>query len=364
MKYKFVVLFLFLNILFSCESRNKTDKNSDITVRDKKLSEPNGETAGEIIPVLRGCGYDYNSTPKNLKIYLPRARELNQIENILKFSGLSQNFRIYSASIENAFATIIDDTRYILYDPKLLDNVDKESNTYWASMSILAHEVGHHLSGHTITNLGSNPKFELEADKYSGFVLYKMGASLTETIAAMSRFGSEHNSDTHPARSLRIAAITEGWNEANGTRYNSAIPPPPDDDVDGYLTYDYKMLFEADNIGIGVYTESEIANYDFFQGVVVDVELINKQVNSIQIYVTSTGSDWKNSVGSLDGETISVTLDDYWKSPDICMTCGRNLPSLLVPGRRIKFAYVEGLLGGSGEAGWLRLSYVKGLNNN
>ena len=54
----------------------------------------------------------------------------------------------------------------------------------WAPVSVMAHEIGHHLSGHTITPGGSQPPTELEADKFSGFVLYKMGASLDDASSA------------------------------------------------------------------------------------------------------------------------------------------------------------------------------------
>ena len=38
-------------------------------------------------------------------------------------------------------------------------------------MTLLAHEVGHHLNGHTIHRGGSTPELELEADEFAGFIL-------------------------------------------------------------------------------------------------------------------------------------------------------------------------------------------------
>src|SRR6185312_7269275 len=136
----------------------------------------------------------------------------------------------YSTPIDNAVATIINNKRYILYDPRLLSYSDRQSGNYWSSMSILAHEIGHHLLGHTISNKGSNPLDELEADKFSGFVLYKLGASLEQATAAMRSLGSDNDSYSHPSKFKRIQSITKGWNEASEQRYESAIPPPPTDD--------------------------------------------------------------------------------------------------------------------------------------
>ncbi|WP_390886604.1 M48 family metalloprotease [Lacinutrix neustonica] len=76
------------------------------------------------------------------------------------------NFKIYRANINNAVATIINDERYILYDSKLLDLANNQTASFWSSISILAHEIGHHLSGHTLNQMTDNHTAELEADKF------------------------------------------------------------------------------------------------------------------------------------------------------------------------------------------------------
>lgn len=93
-------------------------------------------------------------------------------------------------------------------------NMTASTGTSWAAISILAHEVGHHLNGHTLEATGSRPPSELEADKFSGFVLQKLGSNLGNATAAMKAFGSEQGSTTHPAKAERLAAITAGWLQA------------------------------------------------------------------------------------------------------------------------------------------------------
>ncbi|MBK8068385.1 MAG: hypothetical protein IPK27_12370 [Rhodanobacteraceae bacterium] len=88
------------------------------------------------------------------------------------------------------------------------------ANNDWAPISIMAHEIGHHLSGHTIMPGGSQPPTELEADKFSGFVLYKMGAMLADAQKAMNTLVPEQDGKTHPGRSKRVQAIQEGWTQA------------------------------------------------------------------------------------------------------------------------------------------------------
>src|SRR5690606_2929382 len=58
------------------------------------------------------------------------------------------------------------------------------------------------------------PEIELEADKFSGYVLYKMGAPLADSTKAILAMGSPTEQPTHPARDRRAAAITQGWQEA------------------------------------------------------------------------------------------------------------------------------------------------------
>ncbi len=87
----------------------------------------------------------------------------------------------------------------------------------WAALSILAHEVGHHLSGHSLREGGSRPDLEIEADKFSGFILQKLGASINQSTAAIDMLNSTSGSSTHPNKFLRIAAIREGYYNAKGS---------------------------------------------------------------------------------------------------------------------------------------------------
>ena len=101
--------------------------------------------------------------------------------------------------------------RYILYSLQFMERIKDKTHTDWSSISILAHEIGHHLSGHTLDGLGSRPKKELEADRFSGSILQKMGATLDQ--ATVNTF-SEEGSRTHPGMSARVAAVTNGWKAA------------------------------------------------------------------------------------------------------------------------------------------------------
>jgi predicted HD phosphohydrolase len=136
------------------------------------------------------------------------------IQQIIDVVGLKPNFEIRAARIDNAAAVIYGGKRYILYNPNFFEALTKSTGTKWAAVSVLAHEIGHHLDGHTLSQI-SEPQSELEADEFSGFVLRKMGASLTEAQAAMKKAAAERATATHPAQYDRLTAIANGWNKAD-----------------------------------------------------------------------------------------------------------------------------------------------------
>lgn len=138
------------------------------------------------------------------------------LDRIMQFTGLPTNFQIMASNVPNACAVVKCNNnnscdRYIMYNQEFMMKVKDATQNNWSSISILAHEIGHHLSGHTLDNLGSRPDIELEADKFSGFILAKMGASLDDAKAAIELIGSATGSATHPAKDARIAAIVNGW---------------------------------------------------------------------------------------------------------------------------------------------------------
>ena len=153
----------------------------------------------------------------------------NTVDHILKQVGLERNFIVMEClNIENCLAVNlpgeIGTLRYVIYDNSFLTRVQNKTGTDWSAISILAHEIGHHLQGHTLDGLGSRPIKELQADKFSGFVLNKLGASLRNAQAAINELQSEQGSSTHPPKADRLAAIERGWNDANSISINQNFP--------------------------------------------------------------------------------------------------------------------------------------------
>ena len=150
------------------------------------------------------------------------------LDKILDVTGMSKRFVLMECSdISNCIATSYKGIRYILYDKDFMDAIATNTNA-WSSMSILAHEIGHHVNGHSLDlivyaseaaeapTLAESRQMELEADEYSGFVMFKLGADLSqaqEAVCLISTNGDDSYS-THPTKDKRLRAIEKGYNNA------------------------------------------------------------------------------------------------------------------------------------------------------
>lgn len=152
------------------------------------------------------------------------------VDRILTEIGIpSKSFKLRSCpNINNAVAKNIknekgDYERYILYDINFMKRISDNAANDWSAISVLAHEIGHHLSGHSLNNQGSNHKFELEADYFSGVALAKMGATLNEAQSAIQTLRYEKETSTHPAKADRLIEIEKGWKTVSKNSSNTNL---------------------------------------------------------------------------------------------------------------------------------------------
>lgn len=172
----------------------------------------NSQADGDHLLPDQYCSYVDAAIPNRLQLltgddYRPKTL----VSRITGFSGLADKFQVRYADVPNASAAIMGEQRYILLNPNFMEQMKVEAGTNWATVAVLAHEIGHHLSGHTLDRLGSRPDKELEADQYSGYVLNLMGATLKEAQSAMRVLADPTAVTTHPKRIDRLKAIENGW---------------------------------------------------------------------------------------------------------------------------------------------------------
>jgi len=185
---------------------------------------------------LNAQSLDYGNDSQSIKIcnalsgnnFSSGEEAANALDKILNVIGASKRFVLQPCdNINNALALTFKGVRYIMYDPEFMQNLSYSND--WNGMFVLAHEVGHHINGHSVdavlsindvvakVSLSKKRIQELEADEFAGFVLGRLGAKLSDAISAVSKTPAGDDSySTHPTRSKRIAAATRGFKESGG----------------------------------------------------------------------------------------------------------------------------------------------------
>jgi hypothetical protein len=202
MKKPAILLLSFYLLSFVSRAQNITGSNNNIP----------DSTAGSFV-----------ATPLNLPFFTSSTEGEKIIASIMDAVGLEGNFEIKAADVPNVEATIRHHRRYILYNPQFIKSVNATAKDKWACIFILAHEVGHHLEGHTLAEIKNRPAIELQADQFAGFTLCKMRATLEQAQLAMHFIANINGSKTHPARADRLLAIKKGWKKAEAQMKNPGI---------------------------------------------------------------------------------------------------------------------------------------------
>lgn len=140
-------------------------------------------------------------------------REVGWITDLI---GMRPHIEILEAEFNGggiAIAAVRGTQRYIVYDTKWFTFADDRVS--WYSVYVLGHEIGHHIYGHTYRRQRHPHQAELDADRFGGWAVARLGGRLDQALA-FTRVFSETGSRTHPPRNKRIAAIREGWLTGSG----------------------------------------------------------------------------------------------------------------------------------------------------
>lgn len=146
----------------------------------------------------------------------------NIVDNIVRITGLQNKFKLFSIPNSNNCSAVcleneVGSDRYIIFDRLFLQRFEKTTNK-WFVTGVVAHELGHHFNGHTLSGYGSRPDMELEADAFAGYIMQKLGAGKQEAKSIFSFLKPNQGPPSHPFRAQRYEAVERGWNEAANKR--------------------------------------------------------------------------------------------------------------------------------------------------
>ena len=174
----------------------------------------------ELMKIKHSCNFDGEETSAEHYTFEASNEATKIVNTLLQASGLTTNsFILKESNCKNALATSEGRNRYILYNPVFLQKFKMDTKSKWVGYCVLAHEIAHHLNGHDLEtgDPSVRKRQELEADRYAGHWLAKMGANLEEAQAGIQGLPLENETNTHPPKSARMTAVTNGWTKAKET---------------------------------------------------------------------------------------------------------------------------------------------------
>jgi hypothetical protein len=138
------------------------------------------------------------------------------VNKISSVSGLTPSVIVTEDhNVKKAVAFIKNNEQHISYNPFELGRIRDSSGTAWSVVSIFAHEMAHHLLGHTLNPTNIDKQDELKCDRFAGHILCRLGATQAEALAVIPFTGTHSGTETHPPREHREIAALNGWEEAN-----------------------------------------------------------------------------------------------------------------------------------------------------
>ena len=264
------------------------------------------------------------------------------LDKILSVIGASKRFILQPCSdINNAVATSYKGLRYILYDKSFMSTIANNS-TSWSQLFILAHEVGHHINGHSIDilltasdvvepkTLAAKRKQELESDEFAGFILGKLGATLEQTSKAINFLASNKDDtySTHPTKAKRLNAIKIGFNKALGKEQVVYEKKSNLNTAEEYFYRAYEKDGKGDNYGaISDYTKSieinpNIANTYYNRGIIKNVlkdynGAISDYTKAIEINPNYANAYYNRGIIKNVLKDYNGAISDYTKAIEI-----------------------------------------------
>ncbi len=216
MRKLFIVILSFMVFSASfCNAQDKPGTSFDGTIK----GDPN---------VCQGTAKNM-MTDKDVENMITQMLEKFEIRNRYIVMACSQ--------VENCQATLYKGKPYILYNPEFLNKVKRlnfsenslpgADDKDWETLTIIAHELGHHINNHLINPLpdARGRDMELEADQTAGFIIYLMGGTLSQAQSVYYNSNiSEEGSYLYPPRKQRLESIAKGWNDA-AKKYPKTLQP-------------------------------------------------------------------------------------------------------------------------------------------
>lgn len=174
------------------------------------------------------CSQDYYKIPFKSWGYINSLVETDDlVSNILKTSGYSFDLKVIAGTSNSDDVTYTSKAisytcdcnrklkKFVLVNPDYFKNI--KLNNGFGRISILLHEIGHHIFGHLheINSQKINSEYrkeiELNADYYAGYTSFMLGIPLNKIKNVYSKLNTPSH---YPTKDKRLKYIEDGYNAA------------------------------------------------------------------------------------------------------------------------------------------------------
>jgi hypothetical protein len=180
------------------------------------------------------CLYNSDHLNEDLYLFPPDKKTENMFNELLARSGKSLKVVVKAANVPEVAAAENGNERLLLYNQFVLDRFQKESKKDWSLTMVMAHQIGHHASEHS---LNLEPKMrleiELEADRFAGYLMFQLGATIADIQGLGDVFNTSSKDPIFPEPKARLAATIEGWHDGKA-EVGGAVDYDPDENIPSF----------------------------------------------------------------------------------------------------------------------------------
>ena len=168
----------------------------------------------EIAHVDGVCMFDSDELKESLYLFPPDKRSLKMFDELLDKSGKDLNVTVKAANVPLVAAAERGDERLLLYNQFALDSFESQDEKDWTVLLVIAHQIGHHASNHSfLLEPRMRVEIELEADRFAGYLLFRLGATEANIRNLREFLRKSHQSSMFPPPDVRLTAVIEGWHD-------------------------------------------------------------------------------------------------------------------------------------------------------
>lgn len=160
------------------------------------------------------CLFTSSTLGRTLYSFPSDRRSTELLSALLDLSPAAVQMTIQASSVDDVAAADVDGRRLLLYNQYALSKLDSSWQSDWPLVLRVAHQVGHHASAHAFRPPGrSRAEEELEADRFAGYMLRRLGASRPVITQLARTLPTPASRSQFPSAESRAVALLEGWRD-------------------------------------------------------------------------------------------------------------------------------------------------------